>query len=234
MQAAGLQCLKLQIAAASPDPQTRTFTSTELLPRLFLASSFRNCSSCTVLFKVRLVPARHENNKEARGTWVQTSECKNPVKACWRARCKDVSPFGRKNVAVHITAHIDDAAAHTVRGYKISCAQKALCYGWATLVWLKQQCENARLVPAKMKPASVPRCRQPTRSCRAGEGGAGCISSESRLARRAAGEVKKRRLYRCLRAPAPSLLSSPPFRYVYFATHAAQVAQIRCIVPQVP
>ena len=30
MQAAGLQCLKLQIAVASPDPQTRAFPGTEL------------------------------------------------------------------------------------------------------------------------------------------------------------------------------------------------------------
>ena len=30
MQAAGLQCLKLQIAAASPDPQTRAFPGTQV------------------------------------------------------------------------------------------------------------------------------------------------------------------------------------------------------------
>ena len=34
MQAAGLQCLKLQIAVASPDPQTRAFPGTELSQKI--------------------------------------------------------------------------------------------------------------------------------------------------------------------------------------------------------
>ena len=50
MQAAGLQCLKLQIAVAFPDPQTRAFPGTELSrktrspkrPPRFATSALRN------------------------------------------------------------------------------------------------------------------------------------------------------------------------------------------------
>ena len=39
MQAAGVQCLKLQIAVAFPNPQTRTFPGTQLSMRPYLVSS---------------------------------------------------------------------------------------------------------------------------------------------------------------------------------------------------
>ena len=43
MQAAGLQCLKLQIAAASPDPQTRTFVCYGAFPENSVAQVLAIC-----------------------------------------------------------------------------------------------------------------------------------------------------------------------------------------------
>ena len=52
MQAAGWQCLKLQIAVASPDPQTRTFPGTELSRKIRSPNLCTECMLVSVYYIV--------------------------------------------------------------------------------------------------------------------------------------------------------------------------------------